>query len=434
MKKPTATGTPSIMPSHRLAVLRPATFLLALASGTALMACGPGVVDLRTDGNSTSGSSANSSSSSSTGAGGAACGEACTPIVRVLITTSGAHGCAITPSGALRCWGWNDQGQLGNGTQEWSLAPVDVAGLSSGVVAVSGGIIHTCARTASGAVQCWGNGDHGQLGNGSTGDSLAPAEIEGSSSLASVVVGGTHTCAVTTQGAARCWGFNNVGQLGDGSTTESHSPGPVAGLSSGVIAVAAGNLHSCAVTSSGGVKCWGYNDRGQLGDGSTTTRLAPVAVVGLSSGVVAISASYGGTCALLASGGVQCWGGNQWGQAGDGTDLDSSVPVEVAGLAPGIVAIGAGATHACALTASGAVQCWGGNQWGQLGNGTTTNSLAPVDVMGLSSGVIAIATGGGTTCAVLTSGGVKCWGYNDYGALGDGTLIDRSLPVDVVGF
>jgi hypothetical protein len=255
-----------------------------------------------------------------------------------------------------------------------------------------------------------------------------------------IVAGYYHTCmaSLITDGM-QCWGANWNGQLGDGTTFDQCVPTSVAGLSSpGIAAVAAGYGHTCALlASTGGAQCWGYNAHGQLGDGTTNEQLVPTtSVLGLSSGVAAIAAGEVHTCALLAStGGVQCWGYNEHGQLGDGTASNQVVPTTVAGLSSGVAAIGLGAYHTCALLAStGGVQCWGYNGMGQLGDGTANHQLVPTSVAGLSSGVAAIELGAYHTCALLAStGGVQCWGYNHQGQLGDGAPgYSQPVPTNVI--
>jgi alpha-tubulin suppressor-like RCC1 family protein len=368
------------------------------------------------------------------------------------------HTCALTSAGGVKCWGDNSFGQLGDGTSTGpqtcgtapdtfacSTAPVDVSGLTSGVAAVSAGLYHTCALTTAGGLKCWGDNSFGELGNGtSTGPetcaaffvnfacSTTPVDVSGlSSGVSAVSAGQDNTCALTTAGGVKCWGFNAFGQLGDGTTFPHTTPMDVSGLSSGVAAVSAGFADTCALTTAGGVKCWGYNYYGELGDGTTTQRNTPVDVSGLTSGVAAISAGGFYTCALTTAGGVKCWGHNEFGKLGDGTTTDRTTPVDVSGLTSGGVAVsaGAGAHHTCALTKAGGLKCWGANADGELGDGTTTDRITPVDVSGLTSGVAAVS-GGGSTCALTTTGGVKCWGA---GPLGDGTTTNRITPVDVSG-
>ncbi len=354
--------------------------------------------------------------------------------IAVTVAAGYSHTCALTSAGGVKCWGWNRNGQLGNGTTNDRSTPVDVTGLASGVQSLAAGYGHTCALTSGGAVKCWGYNSNGQLGNGGGGDSSAPVDVSGlGSGAVAIAAGSTHVCALAS-GGVKCWGSNRHGELGDGTTEDRMTPVDVSGLTSGVAAISAGGNHTCALTSGGAVKCWGSNGLGQIGDGTTVDRYIPVDVTGLASGVVAIAAGASHTCALTSAGGVKCWGWNFSGQLGDGTAVDRHTPIDVAGLGSGVAAIAPGWEHTCALTGAAGIKCWGRNDSGQLGDGTATNRLAPVDVSGLASGITAIFGGGGHTCARTSAGGIKCWGYNSNGQLGDGTTYNRSTPVDVIGF
>ena len=304
--------------------------------------------------------------------------------------------------------------------------------------AVAGGGRHTCALTPAGGLKCWGWNGYGQLGDGTTTDRSTPVDVTGlTSGVAAVAAAWSHSCAVTTVGGLKCWGNNTYRQLGDGTNTDRSTPVDVTGLTSGVAAVAAGEYYTCALTTAGGLKCWGRNGYGQLGDGTTTDRSTPVDVTGLTSGVAAVAAAFEHTCALTTAGGLKCWGLNHLGQLGDGTTTNRLTPADVTGLTSGVAAADAGQYHTCALITPGGVKCWGGNDWGQLGDWTTTNRLTPVDVTGITSGVAAVAAGHYHTCALnaLTAGGeLKCWGHNTYGQVGDGTATGRLTPVTVVGF
>jgi alpha-tubulin suppressor-like RCC1 family protein len=198
----------------------------------------------------------------------------------------------------------------------------------------------------------------------------------------------------------------------------------VVGLPSNVIAVSAGGGGTCALTAAGAVKCWGeWSSQG------------PVDMAGLTSGVIAISPGTGFMCGATTAGAVKCLGNNDFGQLGHGSTAESGqVPADVVGL-PDAIAVSAGYAHACALTATDAVKCWGDNTYGQLGHGSTVDQGdVPLDVVGLSSGVIAVSAGSSHTCAITASGGVKCWGTNINGQLGNGTTTESHVPVDVVGF
>jgi len=343
------------------------------------------------------------------------------------------HTCALTSAGGVKCWGFNHDGQLGDGQGEDRSAPVDVVGLTSGTKAITAGWRHTCVVTSAGGVKCWGNNHDGQVGDGTEVDRKSPQDVVGlMTRVTTITAGERHTCALTTTGGVKCWGNNHDGQLGDGTRKDKITPVDVIGLMSGVTALAAGFRHTCALTTTGGVKCWGSNHDGQLGDGTDNDRHAPVDVAGLTSGVIAITARWRYTCALTSTGVVKCWGGNHDGQLGDGTRTDRSTPVDVVGLASGVKALTAGWRHVCALTVDGGVKCWGSNHEGQLGDGTGVDRKNPVDVVGLSGGIIAIAAGGQHTCALAKSN-VTCWGENEDGQLGDGTFKNTLAAKPEVG-
>ena len=397
------------------------TLLAALATLSLLAGCGSEVVDLRADGASESGS---------TSTGGALPSEVAKPR---MVSAGLSHACGVTSLGAVKCWGTSVHGELGNGSTTESAAPVDVVGLSSGALGVAVGDAHSCAITAAGAVKCWGRGLVGALGNGSTIDSLVPVDVVGlSSGVVAISAGSSQTCAVTEAGALKCWGWNSDGQIGNDSTIDSPVPATVVGLSTGVRAVSVGGHHACAVTTQGAVVCWGDNYQGELGDGSTKDSLVPVSVVGLSSGVLSVSAGSEHSCAVTDGGALRCWGWNAGSQLGNGSTMSSPVPVAVGGLSSGVVGVAAATLHTCALTQLGAVECWGANFLGHLGNGSTIDSSAPGEVVGLSTGVLTVASGAAYTCAIPAVGAVKCWGSI---FLDDGTNKPAytTLPVDVIG-
>jgi len=353
------------------------------------------------------------------------------------------HACALTTAGGVKCWGNNSNGQIGDNSTTNRWTPVDVVGLSSGVAAISAGGgdggggcgigEQTCALTTAGGVKCWGSNNSGQLGDNTTSNRYTPVDVVGlTSGVAAISAGGNHTCALTTAGGVKCWGRNWYGQLGDNTQTDRWTPVYVYGLSSGVAAISAGNRHTCALTTEGGAKCWGWNGFGQIGDNTKTSRYTPVNVYGLSSGVAAIDSGEFYTCALTTEGGVKCWGYNAYGQLGDNTITNRLTPVNVVGLSSGVAAISEGGYHTCALTTAGGVKCWGSNDYGEIGDNMTDTRYIPDDVVGLTSGMAAISAGGYHTCALTTAGGVKCWGYNYDGEIGDNTITDRWTPVDVI--
>ena len=446
------------------------------------------------------------------------------------ITVGSGHACALSNAGGVKCWGLNNLGQLGDGTTTNSYIPVQVAGLQSGVTAISAGFRHTCA-VISGGVKCWGKNLLGQLGDGTTTMRTTPVDVSGlTSGVESVSAGGDHTCALDTDGELRCWGFNGDGEVGNGNRTMQttpvaviggqnidavttgysttcalsgggvscwgvydrscnsfgcafasfSSPTPVSGLGSGVTAIAAGEFFQCAVVNSA-VKCWGDNYDGQLGnpDEPDPDPFTLFDIEGAQNNVVNVSAGYGHGCAKLMDGSARCWGDNTFGILGDGTgeyrfpaitvtgldpveqilagnfsscaltvnddvlcwggnssgqlgDNDPwfrRTPTPVPGLESGVVAISAGNFHSCAVTASGAVRCWGGNSSGQVGNGSTESQRVPTTV--ITSGMTSIGTGANHTCAGSLTGASMCWGSNTYGQIGNGEFTDRVTPTPV---
>lgn len=318
------------------------------------------------------------------------------------------------------------------GTQTYTLV---INGVPLRVLQVVGGNEHTCALTVSGGVKCWGLNGSGQLGDGSTQSRNIPTDVTGlTSGVVSIAAGYHHTCALTTAGGVKCWGAGAAGQLGYGGLLGRTLPENVQGLSTGVAGIAAGMNHTCAVTTGGAAFCWGLNGSGQLGDATTLSKSAPVAVSGLSTGVSRIFAGYYHSCALTTHGGVLCWGQDDMGQLGnDMTFANQLTPVPVTGLSTGVAALTAGVFHNCAIGTGGGLKCWGADNYGQLGNNTTlANQPVPADVQGLGTEVSSVTAGGHHTCAVTTTG-VKCWGRNSQGQLGVSGSSNRPVPVDVQG-
>jgi alpha-tubulin suppressor-like RCC1 family protein len=370
------------------------------------------------------------------------------------IVAGAEHTCALLAGGTVECWGENASGQLGNGTTINAYTPEAVSGLS-GSTAVSGGTFadHSCALLSGGTVECWGDNQYGQLGNGTTTESTTPVAVSGLTGTTAVSGGEGSTCALLSGGTVECWGDNQYGQLGNGTTTESTTPVAVFGLS-GATAIAVEDDHACALLAGGAVDCWGYNAAGQLGDGTTTgpdhcafinrVPTEPCSTTPTAanlSGATAIAGGDGGSCALLAGGSVDCWGENDYGLLGNGTFSSSSgsaTPTAVSGINHATAIAGLGGA-ACALLGGGTVDCWGANIGGELGDGTISGpetctgsipcNTLPGAVIGLN-GATAIAGGGTHACALLVGGSIDCWGDNAGGDLGDGTK-RANLPTPV---
>ncbi len=390
-----------------------------------------------------------------------------------MVATGGGHTCALNSNGAVRCWGANHDGQLGDGTTISHQRPALVAGLSSGVTAIAAGFSHTCALTTAGGVKCWGTNADGELGDFTQVERTTPVDVINlTSGVVAISAGDRHTCALLATGGMKCWGYNVYGEVGNGTSgnlwlgaVDVCASGSGIGCAggaplTGMASMSAGGINTCAVTTAGALKCWGGNYSGQLGQGfapdsplppggicptsaepNASCVSLPADVPSLQSGIAAVDAGQI-TCALTTAGGVKCWGYNYWGDVGDGTrttlpgdapNYAVSTPVDVTGLASGVDAV----SRPCALLASGGVKCWGDNAYGQIGDGTTAIRTTPVDVFGLSSGVASIS-GGGHACVVMAAGGLKCWGQNGAGQLGAPTTETcafgapcSTVPVDV---
>lgn len=368
------------------------------------------------------------------GAGASALPLAATPTYKATSVSGGyLHTCAVTTKGKPLCWGSNDNGQLGDNTTTDSAVPVGVYGFTKGVKAVSTGLAHSCLLTTTGKVWCWGYNGYGQLGDNSTTSSARPVAVHGlSSKIKAISVGGYTTCALTTSGKVRCWGYGADGELGNNATVSSSTPVGVYKLKN-VTALSNGTYHACALVSGGKPRCWGYNGYGQLGNNTTTDSPRPVAVYGLASGVKQINGGAYHTCAVTSKGAARCWGANNTGQLGNNTTTNSAKPVHVSGLDSGVKAVKAGYYFSCSLSTSGKAKCWGFNNYGQLGDNTTTDHFTPAGVYNLGK-VSKLSLGFHHACAVTTAKAVKCWGYNVYGALGNNTTTSSSAPVKVTGF
>ena len=347
----------------------------------------------------------------------------------VAIAVGRTHTVAQKVDGTVWAWGDNSYGQIGDGTTTLCLSPAPVSGMS-GFAAIAVGFYHTVALQDDGTVWAWGENDYGQIGDDTIGRRTTPVKVSGISEVAAVAANFGHSVALKDDGTVWGWGSNASGQLGDGSTTSRTTPVKASGLSE-IVAITAGLSHTVALKADGTVWAWGDNSFGQLGDGTTTfRRTTPVQVSSLSE-VSAIAAGHGHTVALKNDGTVWAWGWNNFGQLGDGTTTRRTSPVQISGLSA-VTAIAVESDHTVALKDDGTVWAWGSGDYGQLGDGTTTfRRTTPGQVSDLS-GAVAIAAGYTHIVALKDDGTVWAWGDNWNGTLGDGTTITRTLPVQVL--
>ena len=344
---------------------------------------------------------------------------------QVRLVAGGTHSCVLTATGAINCWGANDNGQLGSDAVGASGAVVLAA--SPGFARLGAGVSHSCALDRDGRSWCWGANDEGQLGSGDQTSRSEPAAVRTTEPFVALAAGLKHTCALTQEGRAFCWGDGSSGQTGDGSGTDRSSPVRVAGGQTFRM-LSAGWRHTCGLTSQRSVYCWGSNSDGQLGVAGMTNAASPTRLA-RDLRFIDISTGAAHTCGVTDSGEAYCWGQNSSGQLGNGTRTGGARAVRVES-AESFVSTTAGAVHSCALTRAGAAWCWGRNNSGQLGNDDTTDSPVPVAVAGGLS-FTSLTASGSHTCGRTGSGENYCWGYNVDGQLGDGSRTNRLRPVRV---
>ena len=353
--------------------------------------------------------------------------------VAMSITVGLEHACVVLSTGRVTCWGSDSSGQIGNGSVAGNVAaPPQPVGLPGGVtaVALAAGRLHSCALLRTGSITCWGSDVAGQLGNGAAGSQLTPSSpiaLPGLMAARGIAAGDDHTCALLSSNELTCWGLNGTGQLGVGTTSNADSATRLVRISPATAGVAAGDDHACSLWSGGVVACWGRDDLEQLGNGpGTASVLTPTAINASANKISAGSGAF--SCAVSSGGQVSCWGSNGQGQLGRGyfdgvVDAPPSAIVLPGGATASAVTVGA--SHACALLATGQVSCWGTDWYGALGNGTFRQDIsAPSAPISLPGGATAIAVDAGVfhTCALLSTGQVTCWGDDSFGQLGNGAI------------
>ncbi len=359
------------------------------------------------------------------------------------VSSGDKHTCMMRAEGRITCFGRNKTGQLGDGTTTDSVMGVDAVGITDPAQIVTGRY-HSCARQADGRVFCWGDNYEGQIGDGSNNNRLSPVEVTSlGTDVAQLSAGGMHTCAILTNGTLHCWGKGSNGLLGNGSTGDKNQPVLVPGLSQ-ISRVAGGQTHTCAIQSDGTLWCWGKNTSGEIGVGTQdveykTPQLVPI------DPVKDICLGNSHTCALRVDNSVECWGMNTYGQVGNGEILDANSPQSVALQGPAR-SLSCGRYHTCAALDDGSAWCWGRNDDDQLGSGSgSAHETSPTQVTVTSLGtplpaVEEVIVGGHSSFARAADGALFGWGRNRYGQLALSTTDDddvsaptRVQPFDVCG-
>jgi alpha-tubulin suppressor-like RCC1 family protein len=361
-----------------------------------------------------------------------------------LVTVGRSHSCALDEEGAAFCWGGNEFGQAGNGTDTPAPVPTQV-GTQARFVSITAGSSHTCGVTAGGEGFCWGSDSEGQLGGQTTDDcspvsssihrcSTSPLLVSGSLQWQEISAGSYHTCGLTVTGEAYCWGGNWYGQLGDGTTEDRAMPTAVSG-GHRFVQISGGYFHSCGLTTDGQPLCWGANHYGELGDSTDVQRNEPTPVhVPLRFETIDAGGSvcHGQTCAVTSAGTTWCWGRNYQRYLNGSDDRLAYAPLPLVDD-PGFERVIVGGTIVCGLRTDGALYCWGDSYSGQLGNGNTESASHPIPIapdLRFSS----VSSGWYHTCGTTVGGPTYCWGRNTEGQLGNqSNLLGWTVPVPVWG-
>ena len=361
--------------------------------------------------------------------GSAAVAAASAPLNFSQVSAGSGQSCGVTVDNRLFCWGRNDHGQVGDGSQTDRLRPTPIA-QALRFRLVSAGDLYTCAVTTDFHAFCWGQ-NFGALGDGTSTERHAPVRVAGKQLFRQLATGELHTCGVTLANRAFCWGDNSFGAIGDGGFGVRLTPTAVKGGLSFQL-VDPGDFHTCGVTLDSLAYCWGYNKQGQSGNNSTTVfNPSPVRVAGTRL-FRQLSAGGDATCAVTTSDKAFCWGNGFDGQLGSGDQRLARAPRAVAG-GLNFTRVTVGEAHSCGEAKSKRAYCWGTNANGQLGDGTTVNrQLSPVPVVGGLS-FAQLSAGGFHTCGKTVASLAYCWGTNFDGTLGDGTTNSTNRPVAVVG-
>jgi alpha-tubulin suppressor-like RCC1 family protein len=353
----------------------------------------------------------------------------CTYFTKVVPGSLGDFTLGIKSDGTLWAWGYNLYGQLGDGTSINRNAPIQI-GSATHWVSASAGLDFSLGVSSDGKLWAWGRNNFGQLGDGSTTNRNTPVQIGSATNWVLVSAGTGHTLAIKSDGSLWAWGYNFYGQLGDGTNTNQTVPTQI-GSATNWVSVSAGAYHSLGITADKKLWGWGHNGDGQLGDFSTNDHSVPalITVIGVTTNWVSVSAGGNHSLGITDNGKLWAWGGNDYGQLGDGSLFKRLQPTQITAIT-NWVSVSAGASHSLATTSDGKLRAWGHNNIGQLGDGTTTDHIAPT-LIGSATNWVSVSAGAAHTIGNTTDGKIWAWGYNFYGQLGDGTTITKLVPTQI---